>query len=111
MVTEYRDREREVEMQLRVKEALCSGCGLCVENCPQQAISLQSGQARIDQSRCNKCGLCRDVCPRMAIVELVPVSTEELHATIASLKRRTGSIIERIESIHSGNAGPESGRD
>jgi len=47
----------------------------------------------------------------MAIVELVPVSTEELYATIASLKQRTSSIIERIESIHSGNAGPETGRD
>lgn len=103
--------ERTVEMNLRVKEALCIGCGLCVENCPQQAISLQSGQARIDRSRCNECGLCRDVCPRMAIIELVPVSTEELYATIASLRQRTSNIIERIESIHSGNAGPETGRD
>jgi len=98
-------------MKLRVKEALCVGCGLCVENCPRQAISLQSGQARIDRSRCNECGLCRDVCPRMAIVELVSVSTEELFATIASLKQRTSGIIERIESIHSGNAGPETARD
>ncbi len=98
-------------MKLQVKETLCIGCGLCVENCPQQAISLQSGQARIDRSRCNECGLCYDVCPRMAIVELVPVSTEELYATIASLRQRTSSIIDKIESIHSASADPEAGRD
>ena len=84
---------------LRVRRNLCLGCGLCAENCPRQAISLQSGQAQIDQTRCNYCGLCLDVCPRGAIVELTPVSRRELQATVAGLKSKTDDIIARIEKL------------
>ena len=84
---------------LRVRKDLCLGCGLCVESCPRQAISLQSGLAQIDQNRCNHCGLCLDVCPQGAIVELRPVSRRELQATVIGLKDRTENIIARIEKL------------
>jgi len=84
---------------LRVREDLCLGCGLCAETCPQQAISLQSGQAQIDQNRCNHCGLCLDVCPQGAIMELTPVSRCELQATVTGLKGRAEDIITRIEKL------------
>ena len=84
---------------LRVREDLCLGCGLCAESCPQQAISLQSGQAQIDQTRCNHCGLCLDVCPQRAIVELPPVSEHELQATVTELKDRANDIIARVEKL------------
>jgi len=84
---------------LRVRKDLCLGCGLCVESCPRQAISLKSGQAHIDQNRCNYCGLCLDVCPQGAIAELTPVSRRELQATVTGLKDRTEDIIARIEKL------------
>jgi len=84
---------------LRVRKDLCLGCGLCAENCPRQAISLQSGLAQIDQSRCNHCGLCLDVCPQGAIIELTPVPRRGLHATVTGLKDRTEDIIIRIEKL------------
>ena len=84
---------------LRIRKDLCLGCGLCVESCPRQAISLQSGQAQIDQNRCNHCGLCLDVCPQGAILELRPVSRRELQATVIGLKDRTEDIIARIEKL------------
>ena len=87
------------ETKLRVRRELCLGCGLCVESCPQQAISLQAGQAHIDQGRCNHCGLCLDVCPQGAIGELAPVSRGELEALITSLRQKTDELIRRIKHL------------
>ena len=83
---------------LQVRKDLCLGCGLCAQNCPQQAIRLLWGQAEIDQSRCNLCRLCLEVCPQGAIVDRIPVSKDELQTTVATLKQRTDDLIERIEA-------------
>ena len=87
------------KLGLRVRRDLCLGCGLCVETCPRQAISLQSGLAQIDQNRCNHCVLCLAVCPQGAIIELAPVSRHELHATVTDLKDREEDIIARIDKL------------
>ena len=84
---------------LQVRKELCLGCGLCAESCPQQAISLQAGQAKIYHNRCNHCGLCLDVCPQGAIVELSPVSKSELEANVTALKDTADDIISRIEKL------------
>jgi ferredoxin len=86
---------------LKVREALCSGCGLCATTCPTEAISLIGGIARIDQERCNYCLLCQQECPQRAIVEMLPVSDEELAATVSGLRERTVSLLERIERLKS----------
>jgi len=84
---------------LQVRKDLCLGCGLCAQSCPQQAISLLSGQAEIYQNRCNRCRLCLEVCPQGAIAELVPVSKDELQATVTSLKQKANDLMERIETL------------
>ncbi len=84
---------------LQVRNDLCLGCGLCAQICPQGAISVLWGQAEIDQSKCNSCCLCIELCPQGTIVERIPVSKEKLEATVASLKQRTGDMIERIEQL------------
>lgn len=46
----------------------CRGCGLCVRQCPVQAVSGMLRQKHvIDQTRCIKCGTCLEVCPFKAI--------------------------------------------
>ncbi|MFW6180728.1 MAG: NADH-ubiquinone oxidoreductase-F iron-sulfur binding region domain-containing protein [Spirochaetota bacterium] len=41
----------------------CTGCGLCLRNCPVNAISGEKKQPhRIDQDACIRCGLCREKC-------------------------------------------------
>ncbi len=41
----------------------CRGCGVCVDLCPEQAISVDSGIARTDRIRCTACGACVPGCP------------------------------------------------
>ena len=45
----------------------CSGCGVCVDLCQFEAITLLQ-QARIDSVRCEGCGVCAHFCPEQAIV-------------------------------------------
>ena len=84
---------------LQVRKDLCLGCGLCAQNCPRQAIWLLEGQAEIDQNRCDLCHLCIEICPQGAIVDTVPVSKDELQATVITLKQRTENLIGRIEGL------------
>ena len=41
---------------------LCIGCGACLENCPNAAISYQEGTLHTDTERCALCGRCEDDC-------------------------------------------------
>ncbi len=42
----------------------CQGCGICLRNCPVEAISGDKRMVHvIDQAKCSKCGTCLDVCP------------------------------------------------
>jgi len=47
---------------------LCSGCGVCVERCPTDAIQLSDeGTAERDENACFGCGVCARFCPEGAI--------------------------------------------
>jgi heterodisulfide reductase subunit A len=50
-----------------VIEELCDGCGICIETCPTNAITMQEGKAKINPFMCTGCGACIPVCPREAI--------------------------------------------
>jgi len=56
-----------VQVQPEVYENTCISCGLCVEACPQDAMSLIEGKAVIDLGKCTACGECVRVCPVNAI--------------------------------------------
>jgi ferredoxin len=46
----------------------CSGCGICVERCPTDAIELNDdGIAERDEGSCFGCGVCAKFCPEEAI--------------------------------------------
>jgi len=68
---------------IRIDEARCDGCGLCMEACPTGAIRLVDGVARVERSLCRECEACLKACPRGAILsvqepevlEPVPVRT------------------------------------
>jgi len=47
---------------------ICSGCGVCVERCPTDAIELNdNGTAERDENACFGCGICARFCPEGAV--------------------------------------------
>ena len=51
-----------------IDDAACKGCGLCIKNCPTDAISGEKKQPhRIDPDACITCGVCYEECPFDAI--------------------------------------------
>lgn len=52
---------------IRVIEAECVGCGLCLEACTFGAILIEDTLARIDLAACTLCGACVDACEYGAI--------------------------------------------
>lgn len=49
-----------------VDEAACIGCGICIDRCQMDAITVE-GAAVINDDRCIGCGLCASTCPTNAI--------------------------------------------
>jgi len=49
----------------------CPGCGMCVKECPAEAIT-STGKKKpvaLDETKCTKCGICYDVC-RFGAIEI-----------------------------------------
>lgn len=44
----------------------CSGCGVCIENCPARALSRGAQGITVDADLCRHCGRCITVCPMEA---------------------------------------------
>ena len=45
---------------------LCVGCDICINNCPQKAITKEDNKYISADSKCIGCGICSAVCPRNA---------------------------------------------
>ena len=56
--------------QLMFYTSKCTGCGLCIDKCPNKAILLKidgnSAKSYTDRSRCVDCGACVEACPAEA---------------------------------------------
>ena len=41
----------------------CTGCGACVNACPNGAVTVQNGLSVTDREKCTACGVCVSACP------------------------------------------------
>jgi len=83
---------------MHVNSALCAGCGLCLNSCPKNAISIHLNKARIDDSRCIGCQNCVNVCPLNAIT---PNDSDDSSGTwkVKDLRNRIERIREKISQL------------
>ena len=53
---------------IKIDDAKCNGCGLCIPNCPEGALKVIDGKARlISDLFCDGLGACIGHCPEGAI--------------------------------------------
>ena len=50
-----------------VDQARCAACGICVEQCPAQALAMEDGFPRVRAEACIACFCCQEMCPEKAI--------------------------------------------
>ena len=55
---------------INISKSKCVGCGLCIETCPKQAITLNNGVAIIDLDKCVGCEACIKICSQNAIAKI-----------------------------------------
>jgi len=76
-----------------VDGAKCTGCGNCLQACPQDAIRMNGNIAVIDQARCAACLACVAVCEAQAIVVTETVAlAQRPEATVQTANPRTRTI-------------------
>jgi electron transport complex protein RnfB len=49
--------------QAHAEPETCEGCGVCVERCQMEALTLKDDKVALDLNRCIGCGLCVTTCP------------------------------------------------
>jgi len=62
-----RHLKRWVTARPEVDLPRCVACGLCVEHCPPQAMTLVHGRLHIHDAQCIRCFCCQELCPHNAL--------------------------------------------
>ncbi len=65
----------------------CTGCGICVEKCPVDAITMEDEKAKINMDECIRCGICHDICPQEAVRHDSEKTPENVKANVEMTKR------------------------
>lgn len=67
----------------QVNPNLCTGCGMCVQVCAYDAVSLKDGKAEVNKVLCEGCGSCSATCLRSAI-QVRNFSLLQIHEMISA---------------------------
>jgi NAD-dependent dihydropyrimidine dehydrogenase PreA subunit len=70
----------------KVEDSLCNGCGICIETCAFDAMSLPDGTAIVAWDKCMGCGVCTGQCAVEAVTlerderKGIPLDVRMMHA-------------------------------
>ena len=73
-----------------VDKEKCTGCKVCVEKCPVDAISMDDQKAKINMDECIHCGTCHSVCPQEAVRHDSEKIPEDIKVNVEETKRFMG---------------------
>ena len=65
----------------------CTGCKVCVEKCPAEAISMEDEKAKINMEECIHCGTCHSLCPQEAVRHDSEKIPEDIKVNVEETKR------------------------
>jgi energy-converting hydrogenase A subunit Q len=49
--------------EVEVDDTICQACGVCANNCPVDALTLENDKISVNQEICIACGECQSLCP------------------------------------------------
>ena len=78
------------------KQELCNSCGICLKDCPEDAITLEP--LEINLNKCSGCGKCITSCPRGAIAR--PADEEQKIIFLEKLVEYAKPAIELVHSVY-----------
>ncbi len=92
---------------VKIDEEKCNGCGLCIPNCAEGALSIIDGRARLVKDiYCDGLGACLGHCPQDAItIEEREAAEFDERATEEFLKNKGEAVKAHTERTHTGCPG------
>jgi NAD-dependent dihydropyrimidine dehydrogenase PreA subunit len=75
-----------------IKNERCTGCGACLDICPNSALYLLEGKAVVDEALCCECEACVSACPEQAIL-----ITESVPSRVPAVRPEPETILVRTE--------------
>jgi electron transport complex protein RnfB len=60
----------------------CEGCGICLDRCQMDALTLENDQAVLNSTRCIGCGLCVSTCPTGSLTLVRKPEDEQIKVPI-----------------------------
>ncbi len=83
-----------------IDDSECTGCGICIERCPVDAISLVGDRTVVDENWCLGCGVCANFCEikacrMVARAEKVFVPENTFHKVVLAViyQGKLGSVL------------------
>jgi len=98
------DSEKKKRTILTVDDALCIGCGICIDACPLGVLSLHDELCVLtDDIKCLECGTCIHECPKKALSihdsSVVQDSGEQSPGTATKGNIHFTPILEELNSL------------
>ena len=71
---------------MQINSKLCTGCGFCIRDCPNQAVKIIEKNAKIDPLKCTHCKVCFRVCLEKAIIVTDKLPEKNVECTACPIK-------------------------